>query len=183
MKFRQIFAPVLLTALAPLAISCGDASDDLDLLQSALRPEAPRQHPRAVTLAQQRPIPPRLEVGFPARDLSGVMLLERERAGVQTWLSADGASISLQAGLLTTTKGFGSGLAGSDVADIAKILRSGRGGYGERVHSFLNGNDQIELRAYKCELGLVDQEILFFKGQAVTAEKVSEHCYGVTEKF
>lgn len=71
------------TLLALLLISCGEVQEDVDLLKGALFPNAPRFHPRAEALATRRPIPPRLEVGFPTHDLAGVMLLETERDGVR----------------------------------------------------------------------------------------------------
>ena len=107
---KALRRPALLALLALMLISCGEAQDDVDLLRGALFPNAPRFHPRAEALAARRPIPPRLEVGFPSRDLAGVMLLETERAGVQTWLTADGATITLEQGLLTSAIGFGDGM-------------------------------------------------------------------------
>lgn len=166
-----------------LLASCGDARDDFDLLRGALQPDAPRFHPRANALAARRPIPPRLEVSFPSRDLSGVMLLETERAGVQTWLTADGATITLEQGLLTSAKGFGSGMAASDVRQSAGLVLAARPGTGTRFHSFLNGNDQIELHAYKCEVVRLGPETIFRQGLPVTAQKLEERCHGVAESF
>jgi hypothetical protein len=168
---------------ALLLLSCGEAKDDLDLLRGALQPDAPRFHPRATALASVRPIPPRLEVGFPSRDLSGVMLLETERAGVQTWLTADGATITLQRGFLTSAKGFGSGLAGSDVQQSADLVLAARDGTVERFHSFLNGNDQIELHAYKCQVASQGGEDIFLRGAPVSTRKVEERCHGLAESF
>lgn len=171
---------VLLTLLL---LSCGEAKDELDLLRGALQPDAPRFHPRASALASRRPIPPRLEVGFPSRDLSGVMLLETERAGVQTWLTADGATITLRQGFLTSAKGFGSGLAASDVQQSAALVLAGRAGRAERFHSFLNGNDQIELHAYRCEVARLGAEEIFLRGVPVPVQRLEERCHGVAESF
>ncbi|MBY6059432.1 YjbF family lipoprotein [Leisingera daeponensis] len=172
------------SALLCLALlSCGEAKDDFDLLRGALQPDAPRFHPRANALASIRPIPSRLEVGFPTRDLSGVMLLETERDGVQTWLTADGATITLEEGFLTSVKGFGSGLAASDVRQSADLVLARQPGTAERLHSFLNGNDQIELRAYKCEVEPMGAETVFVLGQPVATQKLEERCHGVADSF
>ena len=169
--------------LCLLLAACGEVKDDLDLLRGALQPEVPRFHPRANALASIRPIPPRLEVSFPSRDLSGVMLLETERAGVQTWLTADGATITLEDGFLASTKGFGSGLAASDIRQSAGLVLAGQGGTVERFHSFLNGNDETELRAYRCEITVAGRENVFVQGIAVPALKLAEACYGVAQQF
>ena len=173
--------PALLLAL--LLISCGEAQDDVDLLRGALFPNAPRFHPRAEALAARRPLPPRLEVGFPSRDLAGIMLLETERAGVQTWLTADGATITLQQGLLTSAIGFGDGLSGSDIHQSADLILSGRPGHAERFHSFLNGDDEIELHAYKCRITPLGADPVVLQGTPVSAQKWQEDCYGLAETF
>lgn len=175
---------ILRAALAGLLlVSCGDARDDFDLFLSAVQPNAPRFHPRANALAARRPIPPRLEVGFPSRDRSGVMLLEVERNGVQTWLTADGATITLEQGFLTTTKGFGAGLAGSDIRQSADLILGGGDGRVERFHSFLNGNDEIELHAYICQITALGPEEVLLHGARVATEKRQEQCFGVAESF
>ncbi|WP_170761184.1 YjbF family lipoprotein [Ruegeria lacuscaerulensis] len=169
--------------LGLLLVSCGEAQDDFDLLRGALQPNAPRFHPRAEALAARRPIPPRLEVGFPASDLSGVMLLEVERDGVQTWLTADGATITLEQGFLTSTKGFGGGMAGSDVRQSADLILNGGEGRVERFHSFLNGNDEIELHAYICQISTLGSEDIVLRGAPVATQRLQEQCYGVAESF
>lgn len=169
--------------LCLLLLSCGEARDEFELLRGALQPDAPRFHPRATALASVRPIPPRLEVSFPTRGLSGVMLLEAERAGVETWLSADGATITLERGFLTSAKGFGSGLAASDVQQSAALVLAGQAGVAERFHSFLNGNDQIELHAYKCAVTPLGTESIFLLGVPVPAQKLEERCHGVGTRF
>ncbi|MES0828498.1 YjbF family lipoprotein [Ruegeria sp. SCP11] len=171
------------TLLALLLISCGEAQEDVDLLKGTLFPNAPRFHPRAEALAARHPLPPRLEVGFPSRDLAGVMLLETERAGVQTWLTADGATITLERGMLTSAIGFGGGLVGSDVSQSAALILTGGTGRADRFHSFLNGNDEIELHAYKCLITALGSEAVVLQGTPVVTQKQQEDCYGVAETF
>lgn len=171
------------TLLALLLISCGEVQEDVDLLKGALFPNAPRFHPRAEALATRRPIPPRLEVGFPTHDLAGVMLLETERDGVQTWLTADGATITLERGMLTSAKGFGGGLASSDVRQSTALILTSRSGHAERFHSFLNGNDEIELHAYKCRIVPLGSDTVLLGGTPVATQKQQEDCYGLARQF
>jgi hypothetical protein len=175
--------PATLALLALMLISCGEARDDADLLKGTLLPDTPRFHPRAEALAARRPIPPRLEVGFPSRDLAGVMLLETERAGVQTWLTADGATITLEQGLLTSAIGFGGGMSASDVRQSAALVRTGSAGHAERFHSFLNGDDEIELHAYKCRITPQGADTVIVQGTPVATQKQQEDCYGVAQQF
>ncbi|MBO9448605.1 YjbF family lipoprotein [Ruegeria sp. R14_0] len=175
---------ILRTALLALVlVSCGEAQDDVDLLRGTLFPNAPRFNPRAEALAARRPIPPRLEVGFPSRDLAGVMLLETERAGVQTWLTADGATITLERGLLTSALGFGDGMMGSDVRQSAALILGSGAGRAERFHSFLNGDDEIDLRAYDCQITSLGPETVLLRGTPVATEKRQEDCFGVADRF
>ena len=175
--------PLISLIVGLFLISCGEAREDYELLKGALQPSAPRFHPRAETLAARQPIPPRLEVGFPSRDLAGVMLLEVERGGVQTWLTADGATITLDQGFLTSTKGFGGGMAGSDTSQSAQLIIDGSEGLAERFHSFLNGNDEIELHAYKCQITALGSDSVLLRGNPVATRKLQEDCYGLTQAF
>ncbi len=174
---------VLALASCGLLLACGEARDDLDLFRGSINKNAPRFHPRANQLALLRPIPPRLEVSFPSRDLTGVMLLESQRNGVDTWLTADGATITLNQGVLTSAKGFGSGMTASDLRQTRTLLQRGGSGTVERFHSFLNGNDDIELRAYKCEIEPVGQEDIFLQGNPVPTIRVEERCFGLSAEF
>ncbi|WP_170786296.1 YjbF family lipoprotein [Ruegeria lacuscaerulensis] len=176
----RVFA---LLCLALSLAACGEARDEFYLLRGALRPDAPRFHPRADALAAQRPIPPRLEVAFPSRDLSGVMLLEVTRDDVQTWLTADGATITLEQGFLTSTKGFGSGMTGSDIRHSAGLILSRQEGRAERFHSFLNGNDEIELHAYDCRITALGPDTIVQQGNPVATRKWQEQCFGTAQSF
>ncbi|WP_170575434.1 YjbF family lipoprotein [Ruegeria atlantica] len=169
--------------LALLLISCGEVQEDVDLLKGTLFPSAPRFHPRAEALAARRPIPPRLEVGFPRHDLAGVMLLETERDGVQTWLTADGATITMERGMLTSAIGFGGGMSGSDLRQSADFILTGGLGYAERFHSFLNGDDEIELHAYRCRITPLGPDTVVVQGTPVAAQKQQEDCYGLAQQF
>lgn len=175
--------PLISLTVGLFLISCGEAREDYELLKGALQPNAPRFHPRAETLANRRPIPPRLEVAFPSRDLAGIMLLEAERDGVQTWLTADGATITLDQGFLTSTKGFGGGMSGSDTGQSAQLILGWGEGPAERFHSFLNGNDEIELHAYKCQIITLGSDSILLRGNPVSTRKLQEDCYGLRQAF
>ena len=175
--------PALWALRALMLISCGEAQEDTELLKGALFPNTPRFHPRAEALAARRPIPPRLEVGFPSRDLAGVMLLETERDGVQTWLTADGATITLEQGMLTSAIGFGGGMSGSDLRQSAALILTGRSGRAERFHSFLNGDDEIELHAYRCRITPLGPDTVVVQGTPVATQKQQEDCYGLAQQF
>lgn len=182
-QYRLGPVQALIMALPLLLAACGDAQDEFGLLRRTLGSGSAEFHPRAAVLAAARPLPPRLEAGFPTRGLSGVMLLETERDGVQTWLSADGATLTLEQGFLTSTKGFGAGLAGSSLQQSIALVQAGQEGTATRFHSFLNGNDQIVQHAYQCEVSVLGRETVILRGQPVSARKLEERCYGVEENF
>ena len=85
--------------------------------------------------------------------------------------------------MLTSTKGFGSGMAGSDVSQSTRLILSGGDGQAERFHTFLNGNDEIELHAYRCRITTIGTETVLLRGNPVATEKRQERCYGLAESF
>lgn len=181
--YKSGLVQALIMAACLLLAACGDVQDEFGLLRRTLGSSGAEFNPRAAVLVATRPLPPRLEAGFPSRGLNGVMLLETERDGVQTWLSADGATLTLKQGFLTSTNGFGAGLAGSRLQQSTALVLAGHGGIATRFHSFLNGNDQIIQNAYECEISVLGRETVFLRGQPISARKLEERCYGVAENF
>lgn len=177
MRARLTFAVASTLVLA----GCGDARDDFEILKGTLSRMVAGLHPRAEVVAGGDA--PRLQASFPKYGSGGLMLLEERRDGVETWISADGATVSTRDGFLEATYGFGSGLLASDIRQSRALIFAGHDGVAERFHSFLNGNDKVELRAYFCAVTHQPREDIEIAGQAQPSRKVEETCYGMGHTF
>ena len=96
----------------------------------------------------------------------------------QTWLGADGATVTLDKGILKASRGMGDDVMGGEIfiPPWAKIKKSAE--YKRRI-SFLNGNNQIQSKTFKCKMTKIDDRIII-NIWTVDFEVVlyEEHCSG-----
>ena len=78
---------------------------------------------------------------------------------VETWISADGISLSFNRGVLVSTRGLGYDLMAADVSDVLKSILAGSG-TAIRYHGYLNGEDQIYQRSFYCSIHTKGREVL-----------------------
>lgn len=141
--------PVLrLWPILAMIAACTNTGDDYGELARILAPQS--RPPDARIRHLQQAGAARLQVGFAATGLSGLMLHEGRRDRVDTWLSVDGAALITERGMLRGTRGFGEGLMAAENAASLRLLLAARPGSAQRFHSYLTGDDRIEIRGYRC---------------------------------
>ncbi|MEJ8562005.1 YjbF family lipoprotein [Yoonia sp. GPGPB17] len=94
-------------------------------------------------------------IEIPARQAVAILSLVNTNQGVETYLTADGVSISLQDGLVVATRGFGFDLMTADVSEVAARLRHDMGN-AVRIHRYLDGENQIIAQSFRCDLQFHD---------------------------
>lgn len=126
---------------------------------------------------------PIMQVIVNDREQSSLVVRETRRDGVETWLAPDGISLSLQDGFLLTTRGLGGDVLGSDVAESRALVLALRPGRATRLHSFLDGDNQVQRRAYICDITRqADAEIALTEGMVATRVMV-EDCSSADQQF
>lgn len=77
----------------------------------------------------------------------------------QTWLGADGATVTLEKGVLKASRGMGDDVMGGEtlIPQWAKIKKSAE--YKRKI-SFLDGNNQILSRIFTCKITKIDDGII-----------------------
>ncbi|WP_171052680.1 YjbF family lipoprotein [Ruegeria sediminis] len=174
---RIAVAAALLTLLA----ACTKTNYEFDVVRSTLQPGKAPPDPRVQALIAANA--PRLQIAFLESGLAGAMVLEGEREGVRTWLSVDGASLLTRQGLIVGERGFGGGMMASDVSQPLEALFDGREGQVLRFHSFLNGDDRIVTRSYKCHIEDRGTQEIPVRGQPVATRLMRETCRSADQEF
>lgn len=175
--------PVLSFALfaAALAAGCSNINDNFSQVSSLVTPG--RQPVNARAQALQQAGAEQLQVSFPKQERAGVMLLEGRREGVATWLSADGAALITEQGMLRGMRGFGGGMLASDISQPLALVHSGGEGFSERFHTFLKGDDQTETRTYRCTVSSRGERTIQIGGQPVDTRLMAEECNSTDQEF
>ncbi len=167
-------------ALGTLA-ACSNVDDESSLFQTALSLNGGKVVPRAQALYDAGA--PQIVVAIPRTGKAAIMVLEARRDGVETWLSADGATLILDHGMLRGTRGLGAGLLASDVSRSAALIHGRRAGNAKRFHTFLTGTDEAVTRSYECRVEDRGAQAVDLGSRKVPARLMAETCRNVEQAF
>lgn len=106
---------------------------------------------------------------------SGTFRPVSSRGGVETWAAGDGSAFAFRSGMLVATFALGHDLYSADAGETRALLGAGRNGSATRVHRYLDGENEMRLRAFEC-----DVNIEVASGGQRTATEV---CRGVGTSF
>ncbi|MFQ1702127.1 YjbF family lipoprotein [Loktanella agnita] len=135
------------------------ATADIDALRAAVTPQALAQIDGPVLLAQ-----------VPALQGAAILVLGGRNAGVETFLTPDGVSISTENGMLVATRGFGYDLMTADVAEPLSAITDARP-RAVRIHRYLNGENQLVPQSFVCRY------------VALTPTQINESCQSSSDSF
>ncbi|OAN97745.1 hypothetical protein A8B74_10545 [Sulfitobacter geojensis] len=113
----------------------------------------------------------------------GGFLREAKRGNIESWLGNDGVSLTFDRGVLHGTRGIGAGLLASDVSQVANAVLAGRSGEVQRIHTYLNGNDQAVSRAYSCTITNQGSETIDLDTGATSTRRMLENCRNLDQAF
>ena len=95
----------------------------------------------------------------------------------ETWLSADGVSITLDDGIMVATRGLPRDLIAARVTGLESALAAGSGS-ATRVHEILTDLDQISTELLQCSIARKGPETVEILGNPTTLTRVEEACKG-----
>lgn len=126
---------------------------------------------------------PALEVLFMRTRSLSRLLLSHENQGVLTWLSIEGASLKTRDGFIVGTRGFAEGLQAARIDEVERLIRAEAAGTSNRFHTYLDGNNDISTRSYRCVVTPGEVDSITLMGQTVAARRISEDCRSLTDEF
>lgn len=186
MSMRSAILGVSLLALA----ACGDTGNRF--LERGVAITTGEQAPPALPAGQ---FPPRFsalvaDTSVPAliltvenRGQTGRLLRENTTNGVETWISSDLTAIMLQDGMLQGTRALGSEFFAADLAEPLALVQSGRSGYSDRLHSNLDGNDEISTRSYRCLVENEGSSVISLEIGTISTRVMTEDCKSLDQSF
>lgn len=173
-----------LVALALLA-ACGTARDEaLPKLITGLASRANDGAPATADQVRAQITPeflaqvtqPLLMAEIPSRDALATLVPIGVNGSWQSWASPDGVGLTLSRGILGATRGLGYDLLGADLTGVSGAIAAGQG-TATRVHSFLDGENQVDQRIWTCRYVAEGRETITLTGGAQHATtRVQETC-------
>ncbi|WP_108838574.1 YjbF family lipoprotein [Tateyamaria sp. Alg231-49] len=171
-------------ALLLALVGCGDVLDESSALGQAnlaLRPEQASISPRFISLFQAKA--PVLQVGFVDLETNGNLLLERQNGEFAYWISPEGAQLTLQSGILHSTRGFGEGLLASELSEPLELVLGMRSGWSDRFHTYLDGEERAVTRTYRCRVDNDGAREIDLFGTPVDTRLMRESCRSLDQEF
>lgn len=120
-------------------------------------------------------------VASPSLKYINLMAPYGQNGNVQTWGSTQYETLSLRAGMLVATRGFGPDLMSSSGPDIATIA-AGRGMTNRRYY-YLDGGDHPRHFDYSCRLNPAGPDSVTILGKVHHTRKIVEACAGSGAAF
>jgi len=194
MMTRRAFAALALAATLTLA-GCGNDGSSNDYqrpLQVALaRLTAGKAAPTLATLNQSGTLTlrqaleadgqPIYRISYARLKYTNLMAPYGQNGDVQTWASQDYETVSLRAGMLVATRGFGADLMSSVGPSVARV--SSAQGTTQRQYFYLDGADQKQRYDYTCVLASAGIEEVVVLAKSHATRKVTESCSGASGRF
>lgn len=121
---------------------------------------------------------PLLLVNVESRNAHAILSPVGENRGIITWATADGVSLSFNHGILVATRGLGPDLMATNISNVLSALRSAsRTTF--RIHDYLDGEDQIRQRKFRCTYHSKGRETLNIYDLAIATNHIVETCDSV----
>lgn len=120
---------------------------------------------------------PLMFAALPDRGVEAGLVPGPMNGTVALWATPDGGTLSFDRGVLTATRGLGGDLMSSDVSDVVSAVLYGGLSEGDRVHTYLDQENQLVLRALRCAYSRQSGVPSSTLARTFTATQVSERCF------
>jgi hypothetical protein len=174
-----------LCALVLTLASCGSVVEQGSALGQSLdsfrNNDAPDFGPRFIALIEREAAS--MQIAFVEQKTNTTMLLERSDGAFQYWLTADGAQVVLQSGMLHSARGLGEGLLASDLSQPLALVKGLESGWSDRFHTYLDGEDFAVSRTYRCRVENAGPREIDLFGTPTNTRLMRESCRSLDQEF
>lgn len=164
-----------------LLFACSNTDDTFEVAQSVLFPRQQAFDARFQVAAQNNARV--LKLALLDFDEGYLILFDSRRDGINTWITADGGTISTKQGMLVAMNGFGAGLLAADIDQPLAMVKARQEGPSERFHTYLTGNDETVTRTYKCVIVNQGAQEIVVGNAPLSAQLLSEDCRSLDRSF
>ncbi|OWJ71510.1 hypothetical protein CDV50_09810 [Haematobacter massiliensis] len=173
-------ALVATTGLALMTLAgCGDLQDSRTLLRDVVMGTDDRPQPTAMPqvtqamLAQQKT--PLISAHVERTGGNALLALAGRNAGVDTYVSGDGSTLSFRGGVLVATRGLaGADLMSAEVPSRA-VISAGTGRH-QRQMFYIDGDNQSYGRSFLCDLSNIGRENFVVAERSFATRHIIERC-------
>lgn len=127
---------------------------------------------------------PRMIAELRAHKVAGRFTRVAERQGVTRWKALeDGVEIYTSGPIVIGTRGMGYDLMSLDDGGAAKLIAARSSGQVNRIYRSFNGENQLEIHAYVCDIARPQARSLRKGDATIEAQYIDENCQGPRGSF
>lgn len=126
---------------------------------------------------------PRMEAVFEARNLREGLSRVSRRDGFEIWRTDAGDTITLREGIVFGTLALTPDLFSVEAAVPSDWRFAARPVLTDRVHRYVDGDENVVIRGYVCEVSASVPDSIRVSGRSRAAERTDETCYNATQSF
>lgn len=112
---------------------------------------------------------------------ASLLRADAQNGPIRTWRADEGVSLSAEGGVIVATRGLGGDLMSADVTGTRVALAGGPRDDYPRLHSYLDGENVTQFRAFRCEMTLAPPERIASFGLAIAVTRAEETCYSTMD--
>jgi len=120
--------------------------------------------------------PKAILVSVPALRLQSYAVPISLAGTVVTWQTSENASMSLDRGVVVSTRGFGDDLMGADAGQSIAAVSGGAGDWSPRINSYMNGEYQSYFMTFECRRSGSRSDQITVGNRLVPVARITETC-------
>ena len=117
-----------------------------------------------------------MTIAVPALNARGVVTPVAQNGDVVTWRTLDNTTVSLDRGVIVSTRGLGDDLMGADIDQTLAALRGGAGTFAPRIYGYMDGEYQAYFMTFQCRRTGTRSEVVQIGGTGIRATRIDETC-------
>ncbi|RYH10109.1 YjbF family lipoprotein [Tropicimonas sp. IMCC6043] len=126
---------------------------------------------------------PRMIATFETRGAREPLALVSRRGAYEIWRNAGGTTITLREGVLNGTQALSPDLFSVEAAVPTDWRSLRRPALSERVHRYVDGNEDVIIRGYRCEISAAARDKIQMGDRSLATARTDESCGNATQSF
>ena len=173
----RVNAPVLVLVALTLA-GCDDYVDRLNRIAGV---EEPGEFSIPVPADGSRPV--LMDAGLEKFGSSEALVRVSHRVSDEIWRAENGDTLTLREGIVLGTRALTPDLFSVDATLPSQWRAAARPASAHRVHRYVDGEEQVHIRAYTCVFSETRPDELPLGAETLQLYRTDEDCYNATQDF
>lgn len=178
MKMRNLLVPIIFGFTVGCSPAGGGSGSAFERVMSAGKPQTTSALQTIRYLEQLTHDAPQMKFGVEAAGIASLAVFDVKRNGVETWLTDNGLSYSLQDGFLRGTRGLLDDLMTAEVSQVREAIKGLQTTQVSYFTTHIGPETQTVKRKFDCQISTRRQEDLIVNGKSLDTTIMVESCEG-----